>query len=331
MSRRRFLSAAIFGALLVFEPTSEALAQTKFRFGHDQPVGSMYDEGHQAFKRLVAEKTGGKVQIDIFPAAQLGPETAMLEGVRLGSVDGAVIHVANASTVIPELALFSVSYLFKDGAHYEAVINDPAFQERIGKLIGDKNLGLKVIGFYSAGVRNIYTRKGPASTPDDLKGTKIRVMNNPVEAKIWSTLGAIPTPMNFGEVYQSLQTGVLDAAENGLSVIEMSRHYEAAKTIVLTEHQRSVALLLMNERKFNALDSALQKAILEAGREASVVQRKRDQELNAEAVDRMKAKGAAFVVPDRAKFSSLIVPIQDEVAQNLKMTDVLKLVRDKAK
>ena len=321
------VSAALAGATLA----SDATAQTRLRFGHDQPVGSMYDEGHQALKKLVGEKTGNKVQIDIFPAAQLGSEVAMIEGVRIGSIDGAVIHVANASTVIPELSLFSVSYLFKDGNHFEAVVNDPKFKERIESLVVDKKLGLKVIGYYSAGVRNVYTRKGPASTPEELKGTKIRVMNNPIEAKIWSTIGTIPTPMNFGEVYQSLQTGVLDAAENGLAVIESNRHYEAAKTIILTEHQRSLSLLFVNERKFNGLPADQQKALLDAGREASVIQRKRDNELNADAVERMKAKGTTFVTPDKARFLTLIAPIQDEVATSMKMTDVLTLVRGHAK
>jgi tripartite ATP-independent transporter DctP family solute receptor len=316
-------AAAIAGTTF----SSDATAQTRLRFGHDQPVGSMYDEGHQALKKLVADKTGNKLQIDIFPAAQLGSEVAMIEGVRIGSIDGAVIHVANASTVIPELSLFSVSYLFKDGNHFEAVVNDPKFKERIESLVADKKLGLKVIGYYSAGVRNVYTRKGPASTPEELKGTKIRVMNNPIEAKIWSTIGTIPTPMNFGEVYQSLQTGVLDAAENGLAVIESNRHYEAAKTIILTEHQRSLSLLFFNERKFNALPADQQKALLEAGREASVMQRKRDNELNADAVERMKAKGTTFVTPDKARFLALVAPIQDEVATSQKMTDVLEMVR----
>jgi len=317
------LAAAIAGTAVA----SDATAQTRLRFGHDQPVGSMYDEGHQALKKLLANK----IQIDIFPAAQLGSEVAMIEGVRIGSIDGAVIHVANASTVIPELSLFSVSYLFKDGNHFEAVVNDPKFKERIESLVKGKNLGLKVIGYYSAGVRNVYTRKGPASTPEDLKGTKIRVMNNPIEAKIWSTIGTIPTPMNFGEVYQSLQTGVLDAAENGLAVIESNRHYEAAKTIIMTEHQRSLSLLFVNERKFNGLPADQQKALLDAGADASVIQRKRDTELNAEAVDRMKAKGTTFVVPDKARFLALIAPIQDEVATTLKMNDVLALVRGHAK
>jgi tripartite ATP-independent transporter DctP family solute receptor len=331
-SRRGFVAAAMAGAgLLLVGAASEAVAQTTLRFGHDQPVGSMYDEGHKAFQRAVNEKTGGKVQIQIFPAAQLGSEVAMIEGVRLGSVDGAVIHVANASTVIPELSLFSVSYLFKDMDHFERVIGDPKFQARIESLVADKKLGLKVIGYYAAGVRNLYTRKGPAQSPEDLKGTKVRVMNNPIEAKIWSTIGTIPTPMNFGEVYQSLQTGVLDAAENSLSVIESNRHYEAAKTIILTEHQRSLSLLFISERKFNALSADQQKAVLEAGREASAHERKRDAELNTEAIDRMKQKGTAFIVPDRAKFSALIAPIQDEVAQTQKMTDVLALVRSHAK
>ncbi len=180
-----------------------------------------------------------------------------------------------------------------------------------------------MIGYYSAGVRNVYTRKGPASTPEDLKGTKIRVMNNPIEAKIWSTIGTIPTPMNFGEVYQSLQTGVLDAAENGLAVIESNRHYEAAKTIIMTEHQRSLSLLFINERKFNGLPADQQKALLDAGAEASIIQRKRDTELNADAVERMKQKGTTFVTPDKSRFLALIAPIQDEVATNLKVTDVL--------
>ena len=95
-----------------------------------------------------------------------------------------------------------------------------------------------------------------------------------------------------------------------------NRHYEAAKTIILTEHQRSLSLLFVNERKFNGLPADQQKALLDAGAEASVIQRKRDTELNAEAVERMKAKGTTFVVPDKARFLALIAPIQDEVGDD---------------
>jgi tripartite ATP-independent transporter DctP family solute receptor len=327
---RPLVSILALLALAAADAGTAGAQQVRLRFGHDQPVGSMYDEGHKMLRKLLQERTGGRVRLDIFPAAQLGSEVAMIEGVRLGSLDGSVAHVANAATVVPELSLFSVSYLFQDRDHYERVINDPKFQQRIEQLVAGKKLGLRVVGFYSAGVRDLYTRRGPATTPEDLKGTKIRVMNNPVEAKIWNALGAIPTPMNFGEVYQSLQSGVLDAAENAPSVIESNRHYEAARTIVLTEHQRSICLLMMNEKKLQALPADLRPVVLEAAREASAFERKRDLELNAEAIARMKSRGAQIVAPDRARFAARILPIQDEVAAALRMTDMLELIRSHA-
>jgi tripartite ATP-independent transporter DctP family solute receptor len=310
-------------------PAPADAQQIRLRFGHDQPIGSMYDEGHGMLRKLLQDRAG--VRVDIFPAAQLGSEVTMIEGVRLGALDGSVAHVANAATVVPELALFSVSYLFKDREHYERVLGDPRFRQRIEELVASKNLGLKLIGFYSAGVRTLYTRRGPASTPEQLKGTKIRVMNNPVEARIWEALGTIPTPMNFGEVYQALQSGVLDAAENAPSVIESNRHYEAAKTLILTEHQRSICLLLINQKKFSSLSPKLQKAVLDAAAQASAYERKRDAELNDQAVARMQTRGAQVVTPERAKFVARIVPIQDEVARELKMTDVLALIRGHAR
>lgn len=325
----RFLSRfALVLTLALMGAVADAPAQQiKLRFGHDQPAGSMYDEGHVMLRRLLDERTGGRMKLDVFPAAQLGSEVAMIEGVRIGSLDGTVAHVANASTVVPELALFSVSYLFRDREHFERVVNDPIFRNRIDSLVTGRNLGLRVIGYYSAGVRTLYTRRAAATTPEGLKGTKIRVMNNPVEARVWRTLGTIPTPMNFGEVYQALQSGVLHAAENAPSVIESTRHYEAAKTIILTEHQRGLALLLMNQKKLDGLPPDLRKIVLKAGQDASIHERARDAELNAAALERMKARGARIVVPEREKFAALIVPIQDQVAADLKMTDVLKLIR----
>jgi len=319
--------ALFLGPAILLGADCACAQQVRLRLGHDQPVGSMYDEGHAAFRKLVGERTQGRVKVEVFPAAQLGSEVVMLEGVRMGSLDGSVAHVANASTVVPELALFSVPYLFKDREHYERVLNDPQFRSRIDALVASKNLGIKVVGYYSAGVRNLYTRRAAATTPDGLKGTKMRVMNNPVEAKVWSAFGTIPTPMNFGEVYQALQSGVLDAAENAASVIETNRHYEAAKTIILTEHQRSICLLVLNERKLASLPADLQKAVLAAAGDAAAHERRRDAELNAQALDRMKAKGVQIVLPERASFAARVGAIQDEVARGLKMTDILELIR----
>lgn len=326
MQRSSSLALAVLGAWLLVAPA--VLAQEiKLRAGHDQPVGSMYDEGHKMFKKLVEERSKGRIKVDVFPAAQLGSEVAMMEGLRLGSIDVICANAPNAATVFPELGLFSVAYLFKDIPHFERVVNDPKFTNRVDEIVASKNVGIKVLGYYAAGVRNIYSRKASVSSPDDLKGLKIRVQNNPVEVKVWRTLGAIPTPMNFGEVYQALQSGVIDAAENGLAVIESNKHYEAAKYVTQTEHQRNLSTLYMNEKKLASLPADLRTIVLESAKEAAVHERKKDAEFVAAAADRLKGKGAVLTTPDKAKFVALIAPIQDEVARELKVTDLLEIVR----
>jgi len=321
------ISAVLTASAFALAAWSASAQQITLRMGHDQPVGSMYDEGHKMFKKLVEERSKGRIKADVFPAAQLGSEVAMVEGVRLGSIDVICANAPNAAAFVPELGLFSVAYLFRDIPHFERVVNDPQFAKRIDEIIASKNLGIKRIGFYAAGVRNIYSRKGSVASPDDLKGVKIRVQNNPIEVKVWKTFGAIPTPMNFGEVYQALQSGVLDAAENGLAVIESNKHNEAAKYISLTEHQRNLSALYINEKKLASLPPDLQKIVLDAALEASTYERKRDAELVAEAAGQLKAKGAVLTTPDKTKFIALIAPIQDEVAKDLKATDVLLIVR----
>lgn len=312
-------------------PVVAGAAEITLRAGHDQPPKSMYDEGHQYLARKMAEKTNGRVQVQVFPAAQLGSEVVMIEGMRMGSIDIVNAHVANLATVVPEMALFSVSYLFKDQMHLERLIDDPKFQQRIAQIVEGKNLGIKVIGYYTAGVRNLYNRKAPVRTPDDLKGMKIRVMANPIEAKIWSAFGGIPTSMPTGEVYSALQSGTIDGGENSPSVIESFKYNEPAPYVVMTEHQYSIAPLLMSEKRWNGLPPDIQKLMPEVVREACQYQRKRDTELVVEALERMKAKGTNIIQPDKSKFAALAAPIQDEVAKSLKMEDMLAMVRSLAR
>ncbi len=335
LKRRTFRWATLLVLLLAIVgaggPTLGSAAEITLRAGHDQPPKSMYDEGHTFLAQKMNERTNGRVQVQVFPAAQLGSEVVMVEGLRMGSIDIANAHVANLATVVPELALFSVSYLFKDEAQMERLIANPAFQQRISQIVEGKKLGIKVIGYYSAGVRSLYNRKVAVKTPEDLKGLKIRVMANPVEAKIWKTFGSIPTPMATGEVYSALQSGTIDGGENSPSVIESFKYYEGAPYVVLTEHQRSLSLLMMNEKRLAGLPPDIQKVLLETARDASTYERKRDTELNADSIERMKSKGAKIVQPDQAKFAALVGPIQDEVARDLKMEDVLAMVRAAAK
>lgn len=328
----RFLSRFIAASIIASAASVSAVQaqEIRLRLGHDQPVGSMYDEGHHMFKKLVEERSKGRIKADVFPAGQLGAEVAMVEGVRLGTLDIASSSAANAATIIPELGLFSVAYNFRDRSHVDRVVNDPRFAKKVDELIASKNLGIRRIGFYTSGVRNVYSRKGSVASPDDLKGVKIRVQNNPVEVRVWKAFGAIPTPMNFGEVYQALQSGVIDAAENGLAVIESNKHYEAAKYISRTEHQYTLNLLFMNEKKFLSLPADLQKIVADAGIEAATHERKKDNEFVDAAVKSLQTKGAVLTQPDKTKFIALIAPIQNEVAADIKATELLEIVRSRA-
>lgn len=312
-------------------PSWAGTAEITLRAGHDQPLKSMYDEGHQFFARRIAERTGGRIQAQVFPAAQLGSEPVMVEGVRMGTIDLTVAHIANFATVVPDLALFSVSYLFKDQGHLERTIDDPKFQQRVSQIVAGKNLGLIVVGYYTAGVRSLYNRKAPVNRPEDLKGMKIRVMANPIEAKIWSTFGGIPTSMATSEVYSALQAGAIDGGENSPSVIESFKYNEPAPHVALTEHQYSIAPLIMSEKRFNSMNPEQQKVFLEVIRESCQYQRKRDAELVAESLERMKARGTKITYPDKAKFAALAGPIQEEVAKSMKVEDLLALVRSHAR
>jgi tripartite ATP-independent transporter DctP family solute receptor len=323
----RFIAASLFAV------TSASVVQAqeiKFRMGHDQPVGSMYDEGHHMFKKLIEERTKGKITAEVFPAGQLGAEVAMVEGVRLGTLDICSSSAANAATIIPELGLFSVAYNFRDRAHVDRVVNDERFAKKVDEIIASKNLGIIRIGFLTSGVRNVYSRKGSVTSPDDLKGVKIRVQNNPVEVRVWKAFGAIPTPMNFGEVYQALQSGVIDAAENGLAVVESNKHYEAAKYISRTEHQYTLNLLFMNEKKFKSLSPELQKIVLQTGIDSAKHERMKDNEFVDAALGRLKEKGAVVTQPDKTKFIALIAPIQNDIAADIKATELLEIVRSRA-
>ena len=190
---------------------------------------------------------------------------------------------------------------------------------------------MKVIGFYGGAMRSVYVRTGPVRTPDDLKGLKLRVMNNPIESRIWKALGAIPTPMNFAEVYSALQTGVIDGGETIPSVMETSKLYQPAKFVSLTEHQFTFAPLVISEKRFASLPPDLQKIVLDAGREASAVERKQETSDNIAAVNRVRTLGANIVQPDKVKFQAAVASIHDDVARELKVTDLLQIIREDAR
>lgn len=299
------------------------------KVGHDQPEDSSYHVGMKRFAELVAQRTGGKVKVEVFPSAQLGNEVKLLESVRLGTVDLAPCGAANASTVIPELGLFSVSYLFADQKHFNAAMQqDGEIVKKLEEIVTNKNAGVRMVGLFTTGKRSIVNKVKPIKSAADVKGLKIRVMASPIEQKVWTTLGAQPTSIPTPETYSGLQTGVVDAAENAPIIILGWKFYEPAKYYSLTEHQFFIAPVFMSDKTYQKLPPDLRDTVLECIREASAYEQEQDVAINEKALQDLKAKGCIINSDvDKESFINALKHVQDQVAKELGMEDILNLIR----
>ncbi|MCF3935222.1 TRAP transporter substrate-binding protein [Acuticoccus sp. M5D2P5] len=253
------LLTTLFGLALAASP---AAAET-LRLGHDQPKAHGYQQVGVYLDEKLKEATNGEWGVAIFPSAQLGNEMAMLDSVMSGNLDMSVAASANASTFIPELGLFSVSYIFADADHFRRVLKDPEFNALVDEVVASHDLGLKRLCTFTAGVRNVYNNDHPVASLDDLKGMKMRVMASPVESQVWNQLGTLPVSIPFGDVYTGMQTGLVQAAENAAAVYGSNKHYEVAPYYSLTGHQWLVAFLFTNEEEFANLPDNVKQTIEE--------------------------------------------------------------------
>jgi TRAP-type transport system periplasmic protein len=311
---------------------SNALSQTPafvLKAGHDNPETGSYHAGFLHFAKIVSERTGGKVKIEVFPSAQLGNEVKLLESVRLGTVDFATCGAANASTVVPELGFFSVSYLFAGQDHFDrAMAPQGEIIKTLEKIVADKKAGARMVGLFTIGKRSIVNKVKPIKTVEDLKGMKIRVMASPIEQKVWTALGAQPTSIPTPETYSALQTGVVQGAENAPIIILGWKFYEPAKYYSLTEHQFFMAPVFMSDRAYQKLPADLRAIVLKCIQDASVYERQADLQINEKALEQLKTLGCEINSDvDKDSFINRLKGIQDETAKQLKVQNILDLIR----
>jgi len=193
----------------------------------------------------LADVSGGLMKLEIFPNGQLGSETDSIEQVQRGVLAMVKTSTAPLEGFIPEMALFGLPYLFRDGDHYWNVLLGDVGKELLSK---GEGVGLKGLIYYDSGSRSFYTIDSPVLHPDDLKNMKIRVMRSKTSIEMISQMGGSPTPIPFGELYTALQQGMVDGAENNPPSIDTSRHYEVAKHYSLGEHSRIPDIVLFSQR-----------------------------------------------------------------------------------
>ncbi|MGB9656630.1 MAG: TRAP transporter substrate-binding protein, partial [Pseudolabrys sp.] len=244
-------AAFVIGALALGLST-EANAQRKFTFGYDQPHSTAYGIAGDIFDAKLKELSGGKLSIDQFPGAQLGQEPVMLQKLRTGDIDFVITSTANASTVAPQAGVFSLHFLFRDKDHLAKTLADPDVSKAFRTMIDDSVQGAHVLGLLTMGLRNMYSKKEIKSVAD-VKGEKIRVQATKTEDTHFPAYGAQTVHMPFGEVYTSLQTGVVNIAENGVNVYMANKHYEVAPVLSMTEHEANNNCIWVSDKTWKSL------------------------------------------------------------------------------
>ena len=274
-------------------------ADITLKLGHIANEENSWHKGALKFAEEVKALTSGKVEVKVFPNDALGKEMDLINGMQLGTAD-MTITGESLQNWAPKAALLAIPYAFKDMAEMDKAVNGPLGEE-IKKDILEK---AKVVplAFFARGPRNL-TSKTPVKSVDDVKGLKMRVPNVPVFMQFWRGVGAQPTPMAFGEVFTSLQTGVIDAQENPLALIKSASFNEVQKYVNRTEHVRSWIYLAIGEKSFNKLSAEQKTAVQEAAKRAQVYERQLmladEQKLESE----LKAKGMTFVDTDQTGFA----------------------------
>jgi tripartite ATP-independent transporter DctP family solute receptor len=309
-----------------------AAAEFTFKAGHDQPVGSSYDTLEKKFAELIHERTKGRVEIKVYPAAQLGSELELAQGLRLGTVDFSASSVGNVTPMIPKAGLLGTPYIIESDAHRKRITaNDGPFFKALSKAVEESKIGIKVLGITTAGIRSTYNSKQPIYTPDDLKGMKVRTMTSDIQVKGWKALGGVPTPIAFAELYSALQTHVVDAAENSPEFYFTMKHYEQAPYYSLTEHMVATGLFMVSQKVWDKLPEDLRKIVAEAGAEATAYERDFDVSMTEKYMNDLLRNKAKINLVNKAPFVELARPLHAEIAKSVGAEDLLKIIQDEAK
>jgi TRAP-type transport system periplasmic protein len=306
-------------AVLMLAATHRASAQEvkHYRFAYDQPRTTGYGVLGDIFADKLKELSKGTMIIDQYPGAQLGQEPQVLQLVKSGDVEFCISSSANAATLSPQAGVMSMHYLFRSEAHLVKAIADPEVSKAVKTMIAETVQGARVIALATLGLRSMYSKREIKSIAD-IKGLKVRVQATPTEDTTFPAYGAQIVHMPFGSVYTSLQTGVIDVAENGVNVYLANKHYEVAPVLSMTEHEANNSLVWVSDKLWNSLSPEQQGWVQAAADEVNRSQPAKAIELEHQSAEKLKSIGVK-VVPnvDKSGFSAVADPLLDKLAHDL--------------
>ena len=274
MIKRRhiFAASAIFAAVAAFGLPAVGSAQTVIKLGWTTTDGATdpYAIGARAFKAAVEKDTNGSVQVQLYPNRQIGDEKQVLEGLRFGTVDAGIVTNAVVAQMEPAFQINDLPFLYTSEAQAQKVLDGKVGAD-LAALLAKKNI--VVLGYMEGGFRHMINNKKAVNTPADVQGVKYRVMQNPLFIDMFNSLGGAAVPMAWGETFTAVQQGTIDGLELPVAVIDNSKMFEVTKFLSLTNHTYSMIALLISKKAMDKLTPEQRKAVIEAGKSATVLQR----------------------------------------------------------
>ncbi|MFM2057288.1 MAG: hypothetical protein RLY71_1673 [Pseudomonadota bacterium] len=302
----RTLLAVAAAALLPFAAHAQAV---KLTLGHGAAVGNPRHEAAVKFAEVAKARSGGRIEVQVAPSAQLGDDAAMVTALRTGALDMSANSQGAVANAVPEYAAFGMPFMFSSPAQAFKLLDGP-----LGKELADKSAekGMIVLGYWDNGIRQMTNSKRPITKVEDMKGLKMRTPPDATLVDIMQALGAEAQQIKFAELYVALQQGVVDGQENPLVNIHASKLYEVQKHLALTNHQFQMTPFLMSKRTWDRLSDADRKVVHEAAAEATVLQRKLSQESDDKLLGDLKAKGVQVTTVDKAAFAKATSSVDDK-------------------
>jgi tripartite ATP-independent transporter DctP family solute receptor len=303
-----------------------------YRFAYDQPKGTGYGVAGDIFAERLKQLSGGKMIIDQYPGAQLGQEPQVLQLLKSGDIEFCISSSANAATLSPQAGVMSLHYLFRSEDHLVKALADPGVTKAVRDMIEDTVQGGHVLAVITLGLRNMYSKK-EIHKVEDMKGLKVRVQATSTEDTMFPAYGAQTVHMPFGNVYTSLQTGVVDVAENGVNVYQLNKHYEVAPVLSMTEHEANNNLIWISDKLWKSLSPEQQKWVQAAADEVGKLEPGKAVELEHQSADKLKSMGVKVVADvDKSGFIRIAGPYLDKLAKELgphavKIKDLIAAVK----
>jgi tripartite ATP-independent transporter DctP family solute receptor len=294
-------------------------------------LGHGLDPSHPVHKAMLfmserlKEKSGGTIDLQVYPGGVLGNETESIELLQRGSMDMTKVSTASMEGFVRKMGVFSLPYIFRDHTHFWNVLDSP-----LGKDLLQAGLdsGLRGLCYYDSGSRNFYTYQKPVQHPDDLNGMKIRVLSSPRLIELVESLGAFPTSIPWGELYTALQQKMVDGAENNPPSFYTSRHFEVCKYFSFNEHTRIPDIILIASSVWDSLTPQQQQWIQEAADESSVFQRQLWKEFTEESVEKSKQEGVQFFYPDLEPFKKDVQPVNEKYAKDPVIGPIMQQIKE---